>query len=96
MKIIILDRAVGHIRDGSWFYERQGRGLGSYFRTSILDDINRLKTTAGVHRVVGKYHRSISRRFPFVIYYRIESSQVRIHAILDSRRHPDWIRQQLK
>lgn len=77
MKIIILDRAVGHIRDGSWFYEKQGRSLGSYFRTSILDDIKRLKKTAGIHRVVlGKYHRCISRRFPFAIYYRTERDQV--------------------
>ena len=97
MKIHILDRAQTQILDSARFYEMQSSGLGSYFRSSILEDIRRLRTTAGVHQVVlGKYHRSVSRRFPFGVYYRVEDDQIWVHAVLDSRRHPDWIRQQIK
>ncbi len=97
MKINILDHAKTQILNGARFYEMQSQGLGDYFRSSILQDIERLIITAGVHQIIlGKYHRSVSRRFPFAIYYRVDDNQIWVHAVLDSRRHPDQIRQQIR
>jgi len=54
--------------------------------------------TAGVHPVhFGQYHRLLSRRFPFAIYYRIDEGQhVLVYAVLDCRRHPSVIRARLE
>ena len=51
---------------------------------------------AGVHQVTYGYHRSLSKRFPFAIYYSIEQDLVHVHAVLDCRRNPSWIRKRLK
>jgi len=51
MKIRILRRAMGHLSHGARFYEQQAMGLGTYFRNSLIQDIERLKVTAGVHEV---------------------------------------------
>ena len=97
MKLRILRRALGQLSDGSRFYERQSHGLGSYFRSCLVNDIERLNITAGVHELVPEgFYRAISRRFPFAIYYLLENEEIIVSAILDSRRDPEWIRRQLR
>ena len=96
MKIRVSKRAVQQITDGSWFYENQLAGLGEYFRENILDDIRRLEITAGVHVLTDEgLFRLVSKKFPYNIYYLIEDEEVVIYAVLDSRRDPDWISEQL-
>jgi len=96
VRIEILPEARDDLLAGFWFYERQGRGLGAYFRDSLDRDIESLCQLGGVHSVVFGYHRKLSRRFPFAIYYRIEEDVVRIRAILDCRKRPSWIRRRLR
>lgn len=82
--------------DGYWFYEDQEAGLGNYFLQSIYDDLGRLSRTGGVHRrVPGGYHRVKSRRFPYLIYYRVSANNVEVFAVIDGRRSPQWIRERL-
>jgi hypothetical protein len=50
----------------------------------------------GVHAKVFSYHRALSKRFPFAIYYRVEADVVRVRAILDCRRNPSWIRRRVR
>jgi hypothetical protein len=38
----------------------------------------------------------LSKRFPFGIYYEVEGNVAYVYAILDLRREPLWIRNQLK
>lgn len=97
MKIRVSRRAMRQISDGAWFYENQLSGLGKYFRDQILNDLRRLNVTAGAHVINSEgLYRLVSRRFPYNIYYLIEKNEVVVYAVLDSRRDPDWIREQLK
>ena len=97
MKIRILESARLDLLDGYRFYETQATGLGQYFLDSLFSDIDSLMITAGVHPVhFGQYHRLLSRRFPFAIYYRIEGQRVLIYAVLDCRRDPSVIRARLE
>ena len=97
MKIKILESAKQDLREGFYFYESQETGIGSYFLESLFSDIESLRLFAGIHRVhFGRYHRLLSKRFPFAIYYRIESDAVRVYAVLDCRRDPAWIRKRLQ
>lgn len=96
MRIDILPEARDDLLAGFRFYERQARGLGSYFRESILEDVDSLAVHGGIHAKLFGYHRSLSKRFPFAIYYRVEANVVRVGAILDCRKNPSWIRRRMK
>ena len=97
MKIEILKSAYQDLISGFYFYEKQGKGLGTYFLDTLFSDIDSLQVYAGIHSIhFDKYHRLLSKRFPFAIYYRVEEDMVYIHAVLDCRRNPAWIRKKLK
>jgi hypothetical protein len=70
--------------------------LGSYFTSSLIADIDSLKLYAEIHRVVRGYHRMLSKRFPYAIYYKLEDDCAVVHAVLDCRRRPSWITRQLR
>jgi len=96
VKLRILPEASEDLIDGQRFYEKRTAGVGNYFVDSLLSDIDSLVLYAGVHpKHDGKYHRALSRRFPFAIYYRIQGESVVVYAVLDCRRDPAWIRDRL-
>lgn len=96
MKIRLLDAARRDLIEGYHFYEAQAEGLGGYFLDSLSSDIDSLLVHAGVHSVhFGRYHRLLSKRFPFAVYYRVEGPIVDIYAVLDCRKSPAWSRKRL-
>jgi len=95
VRIEILDEAQEDLLAGFQFYERQDRGLGSYFLDCLFSDIDSLRLYAGIHAVVYGYHRILSKRFPFAIYYDVQNELIRVHAVLDCRRNPSWIKRRL-
>ena len=96
MKIEILDQAELDLIDGARFYEDQQAGLGSYFLANLYADIESLRIHAGVHRKAYKhYHRLLSHRFPFAVFYTLKGGTVFIQAVLDCRRDPAWVRKRL-
>ncbi len=95
MTISILPSACEDLAAGFGFYEDQQEGLGTYFLESLFSDIDSLQIYAGLHRKVFGYHRLLSKRFPFAVYYLMEGQDVFVRAVLDCRRDPDWIRTHL-
>jgi len=95
MRIELLDYAEKDLLDGFEFYERQSKGLGSYFLESLFSDIESLHLYAGIHSIHFGYYRLLSKRFPFAIYYKSDNEIIRVYAILDCRRNPAWIRNRL-
>jgi len=96
MKIRILSSASQDLIDGYRFYEMQAEGIGAYFLDSLYADIDSLTLNAGIHPVhFGKYHRLLSKRFPFAVYYRIVDRTALVYAVLDCRRRPAWTRKKL-
>ena len=96
MNVQILPEAEQDLVDGFSFYEMQQPGLGSYFRDSLFSDIDSLAFFGGVHMKVFDYHRLLSKRFPFAVYYRVQNEQVQVYAVLDCRRNPAWIHDRLR
>lgn len=95
MKTRILSPAEKDLEEGYRFYESQSLGLGSYFLDSLYSDIDSLAYFGGIHQLVFGYHRQLSKRFPFAVYYRLFDNVVVIFAVLDCRRNPTWIRERL-
>ncbi|MCX7011898.1 MAG: type II toxin-antitoxin system RelE/ParE family toxin [Candidatus Sumerlaeota bacterium] len=96
MRIEILDEAQQDLIDGFRFYESQAERLGDYFLDSLFSDIDSLRMYAGIHSVHFGYHRLLSKRFPFAVFYSVKRKTVRVHAVLDCRRDPAWIARRLK
>lgn len=92
MRIKVLSTAEDDLEEGYHFYESQSDGLGTYFLDTLYSDIDSLAYFAGIHRVVLGYHRLLSKRFPFAVYYSIADDTVMVYAVLDCRRNPNWIR----
>ncbi len=88
--------AEADMEEGAEFYERQSSGLGSYFNECLSRDIDELETYAGIHELRHGLHCSLSRKFPFAIYYRLEDDVVNVVAVIDSRRKPSPIERKLR
>lgn len=96
MKLKILDQAAQDLIEGFHFYEVQQAGLGSYFLTNLYADIESLQLYAGIHRKPYlNYHRLLSKRFPFAVFYTVQNETVFIRAVVDCRHSPAWIRRRL-
>ena len=95
MKVQILHEAEQDLLDGAHFYEMQIPGLGEYFLDSLFSDIDSLQIYGGIHSVHFGYHRLLSKRFPYAVYYRVENDEVRVRAVLDCRQDPETVMKRL-
>ena len=95
MKVRILSAAEDDLEQGYRFYESQADGLGTYFLDSLYADIDSLAYFAGIHLTVQSYHRLLSKRFPFAVYYRVSDEGAVVYAVLDCRQNPSWVRVKL-
>ena len=96
MKVQILPSATEDLENGRDFYDQQGEGLGHYFLDSLCADIDSLILYGGVHSVHWGYHRMLSSRLPYAIYYRVEEDVVVVWRVLDCRQHPKKTRRALR
>jgi hypothetical protein len=93
--IYILDEAVEDLKLGKIFYDQQEVGIGDYFWDSLLVDIESLILFAGVHNKVSGYYRSLSKRFPYAVYYTIQHNTAYVIAVLPMKKDPIWIKKRL-
>lgn len=94
-QVVVLSQAAADLEDGMDFYDGIEPGVGAYFRDSLISEIRRLGLFCGQHAIHCGYHRALSGRFPFAIYYRDQAGLRQVVAKLDTRRNPSWIREEL-
>ena len=71
--------------------------MGDYFLDSLLSDIDSLRLFAGIHCKFFGFHRLLFKRFPYAIYYRLESGDLAVvWRVLDLRQAPKKLRKALK
>ena len=96
VRISIQAAALADLRAGFRFYEAQETGLGDYFLDSLCSDIDSLLLYAVIHPIhFGRFHRLLSKRFPYAVFYQVQADEIRIRAILDLRREPSRIARKL-
>lgn len=82
MKIQILELAKGDLIEGHRYYEEMDAGLGGYFLEHLFTDIETLATLDELHpQPYRHFHRALSKRFPFSIFYTVEDDVVKMQAI---------------
>ncbi len=89
MKLRYTDRAKDDLELAFAWYERQRRGLGYDF----LDCVEvALKSILGNPEMYQKrysdFRGCVIRRFPFSIFYTIESDKIVVHSVFDNRQDP--------
>ena len=95
MRIEILGSGHRDIVLGARFYDQQQQGLGRYFADYIYSELESLVVYAGIHVQYAGYYKMILKRFPYSVYYKNENGCVKVWRILDNRRNPSWIDDQL-
>jgi hypothetical protein len=50
--------------------------VGDYFLNSLFSDIDSLALYAGIHVKIFGYHRMLSTKFPYAIYYDFKDSEI--------------------
>mgnify|MGYP001435438822 CR=1 FL=1 len=97
MRVRILTSALNDLVSGRIFYDQQGESLGDYFFDSVFADIDSLALYGGIHRKVFRYHRLLTRRFPFAVYYKMDNEgAVVVYRVLDCRQNPVSIARELE
>lgn len=73
------------------FHDCLQPGIGKRCVDALWADITRLVHAHGIHPVHCGFHRALSARFPFGIYYREMPTRTEVFAVLDLRREPGWL-----
>ena len=96
MQLRILKSAFGDLDQARAFYAQHGEALGDYFLDSLFTDIDSLALYAGIHAQIWGFHRMLSRRFPYAIYYKVEVDVCTVWRVLDCRSRPSRVRRALR
>lgn len=94
-RVVVLSEAAADLEEAGGFYDTKETGAGDYCIGSLTTDIESLSLLHGVHRMEHEFHRMLARRFPFGIYYRETSDETQVVAVLDLRRDPSWLHEEL-
>ncbi len=89
MRLRYTSRAAEELDITFSWYESQRRGLGFEFLDCVEAAI---ETILQMPRLYAEHHRyfrrALVRRFPFSIFYTIESEEIVVHAVFDNRQNP--------
>ncbi len=88
MRVELRDEARDDLVRGALFYGEQSPGSDGYFIDCLRADLKNLESHYGIHEVYRGFHRCLSERFPFAIYYLMADERVDVVAILDCREDP--------
>ena len=89
LPVVYLPGARDDIDDAFVHYERQRAGLGARFADALQEHIRRIQNNPALYGVVYQDVRAaLIKRFPYVVYHRIESDRILIVAVQHGRR--DW------
>lgn len=94
-RVIVLEEAAEDIEAARDFHDEIEQGIGDYFLRRIVEDLEGLAALNGIHGLHFGFHRMLSEKFPFGIYYRETADETQVFTILDLRREPTWIRAEL-
>ena len=82
------DIEADSIRAYSW-YEDKSKGLGEEFlRLFYASAIEISRNPMIYQKVYGEYRRSLLRRFPYAVYYRINDDTVTVFGLFHCARDP--------
>jgi plasmid stabilization system protein ParE len=89
LRIYFSEQAADELKAAAVWYEEQKRGLGSEFIRSIDVALSKISRTPMLYNfALDEMRRCLLKRFPFGIFFSIESDHILIVSIFHSRRNP--------
>ena len=80
-----------------WWYSLQREGLEKEFLLSFQHTILTIQQNPFICQIeYREVRRSVLRKFPYKIYYKIYDNKVRLYGIFHAKRSPGTIRKRLK
>ena len=89
MKLRYTEGAKDDIELAFVWYERQRRGLGFEFLDCVENAVKSIIENPEMYRLVYSNIKGCAiRRFPFSIFYTVESPEIVVHGVFDNRQDP--------
>ena len=89
LPVVLRPEARAEFDDALDWYEQQRPGLGVDFVTQVQEVFDRIGATPERYaQIFQDIRRVVVRRFPYSIFYKVESQQVVVLAVFHSRRNP--------
>lgn len=85
--MIVRPEAEADLVEAREWYDRQSDGLGADFLLCVEEVFQQIDRMPAIHQVVYQdVRKALTRRFPYVVYYRVEGEDVIVFAVLHCRR----------
>ncbi len=89
LEVRLRPEAELDLEDAALWYEEQSTGLGHQFLDEAMTSLSAIAESPLLYSVVHRNtRRALMHRFPFGIYFRIESNVVLVMAIMHGSRNP--------
>jgi len=91
MRLIYHPEAEAELVDAAEYYEEQLPGLGAEFLEAVDAAVDVVVSDPLRPAVCGQgIRRHLLKRFPYALYYRVGTEEVRVLAVKHHSRHPDY------
>ncbi len=88
-ELIIRPEAKADLLDAFHWYQEQRQGLGHNFKLCIEEVISKTKSNPHIHKTIFQnVRRSVTKRFPFGVFYTVENEKIIVLAVMHARRDP--------
>ena len=89
LRVVFRRAAKSEFEDATVRYDEQRTGLGEEFVVEMEQAITRAATAPERYPVVyGDIRRTVARRFPYSVYFRVRGDSMVVLAIFHGRRDP--------
>lgn len=89
MKLALHPGAEADMAEAASFYEQRTDGLGGDFLDEVARAFERIELTpAAWPRLEGPVRRCLVERFPYGVYYRIDSVEIFVLAVMHGKKKP--------
>jgi len=96
-RVELSEQAMSDLLAAAEWYERHRPGWGDVFVVAIEATLQKISRSPEVFPIADDpVRRGLVRRFPFGVFYTIETDRIDVIAILHSSRHPDLWRERVQ
>jgi toxin ParE1/3/4 len=94
LRVVFRRAAKSEFEDAAVWYDQQRNGLGEEFIVEIEEAVSRAAATPARYPIIfGDIRRTVARRFPYSVYFRIRTNSLVVLAVFHGRRNPSiWQR----
>ena len=95
-QLFVVSAAENDILDAYHWYEARSQGLGDRFLDSLDSAFQvMLRNPTAFPRVLKDVHRSLTRTFPYLIFFTSSEDSVHVLAVVHAAQDPEYIASRL-